>query len=739
MPDFLSSSVQSLRQPPEVRTAPELATAVPGFVGLTERGPLNRPVRVTSRDDYAKIFGGDKLGALTPLEVRQFFQNGGNQADIVRVLEGTPVSATRTLNTPTSSPTAGMITGTTVEPFDLEPGDTLAVAVDGGAPSIATFLATAGNVTSANTEPFALTNLDTLLVKIDGGAAQTVTFNTAEFVLIGAATAAEVAAVLNAELVGAFATVVLGAVKITSDKRGTGSAVEVTGGTGNVALAFPAGVNSGTGNVVDIDAVTVAEVKSVTEAAISGLTVSSDGGRVKITSNTTGPTSSIAVQASSSADDELGLDNATHSGTSGSPSATLIVTASSQGVWANAASVNGLQIRIDPPTSGDETGVDAEFNLVVVQGGIDKENFSNVTMDPTSPKYVETVINATTTGSALITVADQFATAPAPDNRPAVGTFDMTGGTDGSAVVDSTFTGGTDPTKGLNTLDMRDITLLCIPDRATPGVQIAMITFAEITKNREVFAILDPPAASTRDGIQTHRAALTDTEQAGLYWPRLRIPNPNPSVYGTGDFVTIACSGSVAGVMARTDANSLVGAFEEPAGREVGKIFGVVDFETDNHEVMRKSVRDVVVPKQINPITRPISGGSIYIDGTEILHPSGIFPSIGQSRGVSNLERQIKEVLDFVRHRSNTPRLRRSMERSVRGPLLELTKNGAFASDDPALAFTVDADIPGRGINNPTVQKQKKVFIKVGVATADPAKFIVILVSKDTQALDAAA
>ena len=741
MVDFLSSSVQAIRQQPEVRTLPDLPTAVPGFVGLSERGPLNQAVLVTSFDEYAATFGLYKLGALMAQEVRQFFQNGGRQAYIVRVLEGTPVAAAVTLLTGASAPTAGTILGSIVGPFDLEPGDDLDIAVDGGAPATATFNATAGFETSGNVEPFALADLDTLTLKVDGGAVQTVIFNTAEFVSIAAATAAEVAAVINAEATGLQATVSAGAVVITSDKRGTASDIEITGGTANTVgkLNFPTGANPGTGNVANIDAVTVAEVITIVEAAVAGVTVTNDGGAVRITSDTTGPTSSVQVQASSTADDELGFDNATHSGSSGAAAPTIIATASSEGTWANAASLRGLQIRIDPPTSGIVTGVAAEFNLVVVQGGLDEENYPNVTMDPTAINYVETVINTGNLRSRLITVEDQFAGAAPPDNRPTTGTFDLTGGTEGSAVNDATFTGSATPGTGIEAHELSDITLLCIPDRPTIAVQNAMITFCEITRNREVFAILDPPLASDKDAIRTHRGSLTDSEHAALYWPRLRIPNPSPAVFGTDELVTVGVSGSVAGVMARIDGDSLIGAFEEPAGRGISRIFGVSELETDNHEVLKKGTRDQVVPDQINPIRRPLTGGSIYIDGTEVLTPDAVFPSVGQSRGATSFERAAKELLDFVRHRPNKPRLRRDMEKSLRGPLLELTKNGAFASEDPDLAFTLDADPAGRGINNPTVQKQKKVFIKVGLATADPAKFIILLISKDTQALDAAA
>jgi phage tail sheath protein FI len=212
------------------------------------------------------------------------------------------------------------------------------VSVNGGAPATATFMATAASRETGNAATFALADGQTLTVRIDGRPVQTISFLTAEFAAIGAATAAEVAAVINAKISGARATVT-GAgmrVTITSDRRGTTSGVNVTGGTANGALAFATGNVAGGGNVADVDAVTVAEVKSVVQAAVAGVTVSNDAGRVSIASNSTGTGASIQVQAASTADDELGLDNAVHSGGNAGT-----LPADADGLrWASLASVN---------------------------------------------------------------------------------------------------------------------------------------------------------------------------------------------------------------------------------------------------------------------------------------------------------------------------------------------------------------------------------------------------------------
>src|ERR1700674_5004547 len=74
-----------------------LGTARTAFVGRTLRGPVNGPVLVTSFTEFQHVFGG--LWQPSPLgyAVEQFFDHGGREAIIVRVVNGAR-SATLTLN-----------------------------------------------------------------------------------------------------------------------------------------------------------------------------------------------------------------------------------------------------------------------------------------------------------------------------------------------------------------------------------------------------------------------------------------------------------------------------------------------------------------------------------------------------------------------------------------------------------------------------------------------------------------
>ena len=80
----LSSKVIIEEEEPRVRGIPSIPSAVAGAVGVTERGPIGKPVLVTSIEEYQHLFGGFTKDSDLALAVMGFFQNGGNQLYVVR-------------------------------------------------------------------------------------------------------------------------------------------------------------------------------------------------------------------------------------------------------------------------------------------------------------------------------------------------------------------------------------------------------------------------------------------------------------------------------------------------------------------------------------------------------------------------------------------------------------------------------------------------------------------------------
>jgi hypothetical protein len=93
MPEYLSPGVYVEEVPSGNKPIEGVSTSTAGFVGVTERGPVNEPTLVTSYADFTRKFGGyldhriftgDR--DVLPYAVEGFFSNGGTRAYITRVV-----------------------------------------------------------------------------------------------------------------------------------------------------------------------------------------------------------------------------------------------------------------------------------------------------------------------------------------------------------------------------------------------------------------------------------------------------------------------------------------------------------------------------------------------------------------------------------------------------------------------------------------------------------------------------
>ncbi len=84
---LLASKVTVEEENPSIRGIPALDTAVAGFVGITEKGPVATATLVHSMTEYTKVFGGWTADSAEMVAaVQGFFENGGSQLYIVRAV-----------------------------------------------------------------------------------------------------------------------------------------------------------------------------------------------------------------------------------------------------------------------------------------------------------------------------------------------------------------------------------------------------------------------------------------------------------------------------------------------------------------------------------------------------------------------------------------------------------------------------------------------------------------------------
>jgi len=729
--ELLSAKVVIREEAPKIRSAPSLPTAVLGIVGVTERGPLDQTLLVTSWGEYVSQYGNYITDSDVPLAVHSFFINDGKYLYMRRICHFTDVDspssftavkASRMLQTDGGGATAGAVVSSNSAPFELADGDTLDITTDLGGPTTATFNGTAPSVTDTTSYPVG-PGTGVLQVKVDQGSTQSITFAGTE------TTADDIAATINAQIEGARAIVVAGPqVKIESDKKGTGGYVEIVANpSANPLLTFSTSEVQGGGNVADIEAVTGAEVKSVVEGAVSGVEVSGDT-YVTIARSDTGSTKYVTVAASSTADDEMGFDNLQHDGTDDSPQDTLNVEGKTEGTYAH-----NVKTKVEDASNGDSD----YFNFYVLEDDIITERFPDVTMeDEADPRYVETIVNDEDNGSMLIQVEDQEL---AGTRRPANQTSSaLAGGDDGlTSLADVDYIGSEAGKTGLYAFDIiSDITLIAVPGIATSGVQNAMITYCDTHRSGMMHACLDPPASQTALQMKTYvetTASLKNLSEHGfIWWPRIKVVNPNETIYGNEKYVVIPPAASLAGVMARNDSRGPGGIAEAPAGIEYGLIKDCVGLETD--EALDPKKRDLVYPALINPITK-IGSSPYHSDGSRTLKENGNWPSIGQRRLVTYIERVARIAVLYAKHRNITRRLKNSVEGTMEQFLLELTSLGVFASTKPREAFWIDVSDE---LNPPSVAFARQVRVRIGLATAYPGEFIIISFSQDLRALEQA-
>lgn len=285
---------------------------------------------------------------------------------------------------------------------------------------------------------------------------------------------------------------------------------------------------------------------------------------------------------------------------------------------------------------------------------------------------------------------------------------------------------------GLHALDtVRELSLVTVPGVAAPDVHQGLLQYVQDHRRGQPFALIDLPEDASvvraRDYAQSH--LLGRSEFGAAYYPWLSVVSPSARL-GSERRVAVPPSGAVAGLMARNDVARPGGLYDPPAGIDKGRLSGVVGLASD--EVMDERKRDVLYASRINPITTGV-GLPFFVDGSRTLRADGSFPYVHERRTVSFIATTLRRGLQFARHRPNTEALRAEVGRTVRAFLLQQMNLGAFATQDPDTAFFVDVS---EQLNPPTSVRDGVLRVRVGLATAKPAEYIVLELVQDTRALE---
>lgn len=361
----------------------------------------------------------------------------------------------------------------------------------------------------------------------------------------------------------------------------------------------------------------------------------------------------------------------------------------------------------------------AAFNLTVVDEATRKvEIFHSVSFAPGSQRRVDAIVEAQST---LVRVPGALPTTRL-DTYPERAT--ATGGNDGAPLTADSFT--TAPNlqsqhRGLYALDLIDpVNLIVIPPYTASGdidpqVLFDVIGYAEA---RHAIAIIDPPSSWDRAAAAATAAAdpgYPASANAALYFPSVRRPDPG----GGPATVTMAPSGSVAGVIARTDA--LRGVWKAPAG--VGATLdGVTGLAVSlsEDEIGELTLLGVNCLKPV-PGAGHVVWGARTRAGSESLDSQWKYLQV--RRMALFIESSLMRGLRWVESEPNGPPMWEEMRDRAEAFLGGLFRQGAFAGTKPDDAYFAKCD---RETTTPVEMDRGVVRLLAGFAPAKPAEFVIV-------------
>ena len=387
----------------------------------------------------------------------------------------------------------------------------------------------------------------------------------------------------------------------------------------------------------------------------------------------------------------------------------------------------GARVRCVPSASGKGLRIMADFDQDTVPGALD----AVLTFSEGQPDSALDML-----GLEGGVVVNNIARYVVGAGRTVAGQSDATAGVDGTALpTTADLIGSQAAFTGIHALRRVDLfTILSIPDatRATPGDPDALdqtvdpnaifTAASALCRERRAMLIVDPPP-SVRD-VNTALDWISNDltakgPDAAAYFPRVRIPDP------LNDFQprTVAPSGTMAGVWARTDAGP--GVWKAPGGTEA-KLLGVSGLVYR----LTDAENGILNPLGLNclrtlPVYGNVSWGARTLDGADVL------ASQWKYLPVRRLAKLIEETAfrgsQWAVFEPNDEPLWSQLRLNLTSFMQGLFRQGAFQGKTPRDAFLVKCD------NQTTTQDdidRGVVNVLLGFAPLKPAEFVFIRIQQ---------
>lgn len=412
---------------------------------------------------------------------------------------------------------------------------------------------------------------------------------------------------------------------------------------------------------------------------------------------------------------------------------TLKFVAATPGEWANN---NKFKVVIDYEVDKDQDDLTSPhlFNLKFVETvdgvDLDRETFLNISHKEDYKRYVVKVLEE----ESDLVLVDEGTTAALsarpPEGDFTVGTIEK--GDDGHDLDEVDLLGKPEEKTGIYALEKADIfNLLCIPPPAPDGnttdefyskVYSDAVTYC---KKKRAMLIVDPPSNWNSkddpidDTIGIDNLGLSRSENAVIYFPRIRAPDP----LDENRLRTFPPSGVVAGIMAKTDAQR--GVWKAPAGIDA-VLTGVADLtvkltDEENGDLNPQAVNCL----RIMPPAGRIVWGARTMKGADRL--ANQWKYLPVRRTALYIEETLYRNTQWAVFEPNDEPLWGQLRLNVRAFMQDCFNKGAFQGSTPKEAYLVKCD---KETTTQTDIDRGIVNIIVGFAPLKPAEFIMIKIQQ---------
>jgi phage tail sheath protein FI len=733
--------------PSGVHTITGVATSITAFVGYTTRGRVNVATHIYSYADFERSFGGLDVESPLSYSVKQFFQNGGTEAYVVRVASGA-APASVTMKNSGTAPVAVLQATALGEGVW---GNNLRLDVDYATANPASmfnlgvteFVDQGGRLVAGRREFFRNLTLN----EFDASYAPTVVNAGSELIRLDR----KVTPTGQGSSVSGSVTTTDVANIIQRGSQGALKLAFLLDGRGPYEVSIPTPATNAT--VDSIASSIAAAMNSLVGANKVSQAVS--GGAITITSAETTQKSSIHFVKASTGDVadllHLGLANGgtetdgaaafrpAPTGTTASVALTGNSLTLSVGVKRANANTALQTISLPVWTAADPRPTTLDEAVALIVKAIDA-----ALATPANTQYLA--------GTSVRRVGPGIQVLP-PVDDPNL-TFDITGsgvtnsvrnvaryalgsgmvalslgsvsvGSDGTAPGANELKGSEAARTGLYALEAVDLfNLLVIPD-ATEGALYSVLTEAiAYCVRRRAFMIIDAPRDESdfdkvSAWITTSDASSLRSRNSALYFPRIREPDPllNNVVR------SFPAAGAVAGLYARTDAER--GVWKAPAGTAAtisgaqGLSFSLTDRQNG-----------FLNPLGVNclrtfPVYGTVAWGARTGEGADVLADE--YKYIPVRRLALFLEESLYRGTQWVVFEPNDEPLWAQIRLNLGAFMHTLFAQGAFQGRTPREAYFVKCD---GETTTPHDRDLGRVNIVVGFAPLKPAEFVIIRIQQ---------